>query len=234
MGQPLFTLDDALIASLAPDLIITQALCDVCAVNESDVRALAARIVPAPRVVSVSGSTLDGIFLDIATIGSAIDAEGDAAELLLGLRYRMRVVHNVLKAARAPRPRVVVIEWTDPMYAGGHWVPEQVARAGGVDMLATAGTHSVCVSAEQVRRATPEIVIVAPCGFGIDRAVDEAASLVSTHPWLAASQVWAMDGNALTSRPGPHVVDGIEAMAHIFAPTLFPLGDPALARRIAG
>ena len=146
----------------------------------------------------------------------------------------MRVVHDALKSASAPRPRVAVIEWTDPIYAGGHWVPEQVARAGGVDMLSTAGTHSVTVSPEQLRSAAPEIVIVAPCGFGIDRALDEAAGVMSAHPWLTGCQVWAMDGNALTSRPGPHLVNGIEAMARIFAPTLFSPADPAQVRRVAG
>lgn len=233
-GRPLFALDDALIASLAPDLIITQALCDVCAVSEADVQALAARIAPAPRVVSVSGATLDGVFSDIATIGSAIDLGSEAEELLLGLRHRLRVIHHALKAARAPRPRVAVIEWTEPIYAGGHWVPEQVARAGGLDVLANTGAHSVTASPVQLRNANPEIVMVAPCGFGIERAVAEAAHLMSMHPWLAGCQVWAMDGNALTSRPGPHLVNGIEAMARIFAPTLFSPGDPALTRRIAG
>ena len=233
-GRPLFALDEALIASLAPDLIITQALCDVCAVSETDVRALAARITPSPRVVSVSGSTLDGVFADIATIAAAIALDSEGDELVLGLQHRMRVVHDALKAARAPRPRVAVIEWTDPIYAGGHWVPEQVARAGGADVLATAGRHSLVVTPAQVRLSRPDIVIVAPCGFGLGRAVDEATDLLSVHPWLAGCQVWAMDGNALTSRPGPHLVNGIEAMARVFAPTLFSPGDPALTRRIAG
>lgn len=233
-GRPLFALNDAWILSLKPDLIVTQALCNVCAVSETDVRALAARMSPAPRVVSVSGSTLDAVFADIGTIAAAIDLSDEADELLLGLRRRMRTVHETLKAAHAPRPRVAVIEWTDPLYAGGHWVPEQVVRAGGIDVLAKAGTHSLVVSADQLHAANPDIVIVAPCGFNVARATDEAARLVTTLPWLTNVQVWVLDANALTSRPGPHLVDGIETMARIFAPSLFSPVSSALAIRVAG
>jgi iron complex transport system substrate-binding protein len=231
-GRPLFSLDNALIASLRPDLIVTQALCDVCAVSESDVRLLAAGMSPAPRVVSVSGSTFEDVFTDIATIAAASGLDGEADELLAGLRHRTRAVHGTLKAARAPRPRVAVIEWTEPMFAGGHWIPEQVARAGGVDVLAKAGAHSVIVGSDQVRDAKPDIVIVAPCGFRIERAEGEAARLLRAHPWLATVQLWAIDANRLTSRPGPQLVNGIEVMARVFAPTLFTPGDPSLARRV--
>ena len=233
-GRPLFALDEARIVSLAPDLIITQALCNVCAVGETDVRTLAGRMVPVPRVVSISGTTLEAVFGDIATIGAAIGFASESDELLLGLRRRMRTVHDTLKAAHAPRPRVAVIEWADPMYAGGHWVPEQVARAGGIDVLATAGTHSAVVTAEQVRDAAADVVLVAPCGFDVGRATEEAAHLISAHPWLGAAHVWAIDADSLTSRPGPHLVDGIEVMARIFAPLLFSPDDSALARRIGG
>lgn len=237
-GRPLFALDEARIASLTPDLIITQALCDVCAVSETDVRALAVRIggriAPSPRVVSVSGSTLDSVFADITTIAAAIALSSDGDALLAGLRRRMRTVHETLKAARAPRPRVAVLEWTDPLYAGGHWVPEQVARAGGIDVLATAGTHSVVVTPQQLRDANADILLVAPCGFGIERAAGEARKLARTHAWLANTQIWALDANRLTSRPGPHLVDGIETMARIFAPSLFTADDSAGANRIAG
>src|SRR5687768_2510960 len=144
-GDPLYTVDEALLASLRPDVIVTQALCDVCAVRETDVRTIAARLSPAPSIVTLSGTTLDGIFADIERVGAAIDAPDEAEELLLGLRARLRSVHERLRAARAPRPRVAVLEWTDPVYTAGHWVPEMVHRAGGVDALARAGEHSRAV-----------------------------------------------------------------------------------------
>ena len=169
-GQPLFSLDAARIVALHPDLIVTQALCDVCAVNEADVRALAGAMAPSPRVLSVSGTSLEGVFTDILAIGSAAELGADADELVLVLRRRMRSVHETLKAAQAPRPRVAMIEWTDPLYAGGHWVPEQVKRAGGIDVLAVAGAHSLTVTPDRVRDAKPDIVIVAPCGFSLARA----------------------------------------------------------------
>ena len=231
-GQPMYALDERLIRSLGPDLIVTQALCDVCAVSESDVRALAARLSPAPAVVALGGSTIDGVFADLAALATATGLGSESDELTAGLRRRMRTVHDRLNAAEAPRPRVAVIEWTDPIFAGGHWVPEQVKRAGGVDVLATPGGHSVVASADQVRAANPEIVIVAPCGWGVERAATEAMQLIDAHPWLAAVDVWAIDAHSLTSRPGPRIVDGIETMARIFAPTLFPAPNPALARRV--
>jgi iron complex transport system substrate-binding protein len=233
VGTPLFTIDAARIVALRPDLIVTQALCAVCAVNEADVRALAATMTPTPRVLSVSGASLDGVFADVVALGSAADLGADADELVMGLRGRMRAVHETLKAARAPRPRVAVIEWTDPLYAGGHWVPEQVKRAGGVDVLSTPGSHSLQVSAGAVREADPEIVIVAPCGFSLDRAAADAAQLLAAHTWLRGRQLWAIDANALTSRPGPRLVAGIEVMACLFAPALFPPVSARAARRLA-
>ena len=233
-GLPLFRLDKKRIRVLHPDLLLTQALCDVCAVRESDVRALAERIDPPPRVVTLGGTSLDGIFTDIAAVAGALGADDEAEELLIGLRDRVKHVHDTLKAARAPRPRVAVIEWTSPVYVAGHWGPEQVKRAGGIDVLGTAGSHSVTVDMQRLRRAEPEIVLVAPCGYPLARAADEARRLLGDPEWewLARRQVWALDANGLVSRPGPRVVDGIEAMARIFNPTLFSAIDARHATRI--
>lgn len=232
-GSPLFALDAARIIALRPDLIVTQALCDVCAVSEQDVRALAATMTPVPRVLTVSGASLDGVFADITAIGTATGLGAEADELVMGLRWRMRSVHETLKAAQAPRPRVAVIEWTDPLYAGGHWVPEQVRRAGGIDVLAVPGEHSLTVTPDRVRDASPDIVIIAPCGFSLDRATAEAVTLLGQHAWLVGCEVWAIDANTLTSRPGPHLVDGIEVMARILAPSIFTPVSPALARSVS-
>ena len=234
-GEPLYSLDEERIRALKPDLILTQALCDVCAVMESDVRALASRLSPPPRVVSLSAETLDGVFADIAAVADALSREDEGEELLAGLRARMRTVHDTLKAARAPRPRVAMIEWTDPIFSGGHWVPEMIRRAGGLDVLAPDGGHSKVVAAADVGAARPDVVLIAPCGYGVDRATEEARRVLGTAPWRFANgcDVWAMDGNALTSRPGPRLVDGIEVMARIFNPTLFSPVDPGYATRVS-
>jgi iron complex transport system substrate-binding protein len=226
-GQSLYSLHEERIRALRPDLVLTQALCEVCAVVETDVRALAARLSPPPAVVSLSATTLDGMLADIGRVAVALSAEDEGDELLAGLRARMRAVHATLKRASAPRPRVAVIEWSDPVFAGGHWVPEMVRRAGGFDVLAVAGAHSRVVTLECVADAHPDITLVAPCGYALERSIEEANRLAAHPEWsfLRRSSVWALDANALTSRPGPRLVDGIEVMARIFHPALFsPLG----------
>jgi iron complex transport system substrate-binding protein len=235
-GAPFFTLDEAAIEALHPDVLFTQSVCDVCAVREADVRALAARITPVPRVVTLGATTLDGVFDDIARVASALDGAGEPEELVAGLRAKLRRVHERLKAARAPRPRVAVIEWTDPLFAAGHWAPEMVDRAGGQDVLATPGEHSRERGLGEVRDADPEIVLVAPCGYGLDRAVEAARTLLGQPglEWAAGRQVWAIDANRLLSRPGPSLVDGALTMAAIVHPALFPAPDAASARRVTG
>ncbi|WP_291157956.1 ABC transporter substrate-binding protein [Gemmatimonas sp. UBA7669] len=222
-GLALFAIDEARVRALHPDVLLTQALCEVCAVRESDVRALASRLSPEPRVVTLGGTSVDGILDDIRTVGEALGASDEVEETLAGLRDRIRHVHETLKAAQAPRPRVALVEWTEPVYVAGHWGPEQIKRAGGIDVLGVAGAHSVPVSMDALREAAPDIVLFAPCGYSVAAAAQEARRCL-TKPeweWLADRQVWAMDANGLTSRPGPRVVDGIEAMARIFNPSLF-------------
>jgi len=233
-GAPVFALDAESIAALRPDVIVTQALCDVCAVSETDVRALARRMSPAPRVVTLAGSTIDGILADIGAVALALGVPEAGERMAAELTARMRGVHETLKAARAPRPRVAVIEWSEPAYAAGHWVPEMVRRAGGVDVLAQPGAHSCRVTPEDVRASAPDVVLAAPCGYDVTRAAAEAERMLARPEWGWAREraVWALDANALVSRPGPRVVDGIEAMAAIFAPTLFPAPAPGTAVRL--
>lgn len=234
-GAALFTLHEQTIAALRPTLLLTQALCDVCAVAEGDVRALAARLSPVPDVVTLGGTTINGIFDDIARVALALGVPDELEELLAGLRSRLHAVHITLKTAKAPRPRVALIEWTSPVYLGGHWAPEQVHRAGGRDVLGTAGAHSTTVELSALSEADPEIVLVAPCGYALAEARAEASALLHDPAWmwLAGRQVWALNANALTSRPGPRVVDGVETMARIFNPTLFSAVDPEHATRVA-
>ncbi|MCZ8204061.1 ABC transporter substrate-binding protein [Gemmatimonas sp.] len=233
-GVALFTLDDKTITALHPTAILTQELCEVCAVREADVRALAARLAPQPEVVTLGGTSLDGIYADIRAVARAIGADDEADELLAGLRDRVKHVHSTLKAAQAPRPRVALVEWTDPLYVAGHWGPEQIARAGGTDVLGAAGAHSVPVAMDALRDADPEIVLFAPCGYSLEQAAAEAGRCLALPQWqwLAGRQVWALDANGLISRPGPRVVEGIEAMASIFAPSLFSEIEPWHAVRL--
>jgi len=234
-GLALFALDEARIRALHPDVLLTQALCDVCAVRESDVRALAARLSPVPTVVTLGGTSLDGIYDDIRAVAEVMQAQDEADELLAGLHDRVRHVHETLKAARAPRPRVALIEWTAPVYLAGHWAPEQIRRAGGIDVREDRGSHSVPIPMDTLRDANPEVVVFAPCGYGVQTAADEARRCLTMPEWawLAGRAVWAMDANGLTTRPGPRVVDGIEALARLFNPSLFSPIDPRHAVRIA-
>lgn len=232
-GRPLYALDVECIRALRPDLIITQSLCDVCAVNETEVRRFAAMLCPPPRVLSLGGGTVDALLDDVLAIGRATGLGDEAEELVAGLQRRMLAVHETLKAARATRPQVAVLEWTDPLFSSGHWVPEQVYRAGGADVLASPGERSRVVTHYQLLAATPHVLVVAPCGFNLDRAADEAERLLRNLPSGVAREVWALDGAVLTSRPGPGVVAGIEAFARLFAPALFTPLPPGLARRVA-
>jgi iron complex transport system substrate-binding protein len=229
-GAPLYTVNEALLASLRPDVIVTQALCDVCAVRETDVRAIAARLSQPPAIVTLSGTSIDGIFADIERVAAAIDATDEAEELIPGLRSRLRSVHERLRAARAPRPRVAVLEWTDPVYSAGHWVPEMVHRAGGVDVLAKAGEHSRAVAVADVEAQSAEILVFAPCGYELERATREARSVIARDEWRWAQELaaWAIDANALASRPGPRVIDGVETLAKVLHPSMF--GPPAVDR----
>lgn len=233
-GAPLYSLEEDRIRALRPDLILTQALCEVCAVMETDVRAVAARLEPQPKVLTLSATSLDGVLDDIVAVGNAMGRAEDAERFVADARTRMRAVHETLKAAKAPRPRVAVIEWGDPIYAAGHWVPEMVKRAGGIDVLATPGEHSVVKTLDQVRAADPEVILIAPCGYDLPRAVAEAERLLALEDWAFARgrQVFALDANAFASRPGPRLIDGIEVMARLFNPQLFSPLDPAFARAV--
>lgn len=235
-GTGLYTLDEPLIRSLHPDLIITQALCDVCAIVETDVRALAARLDPSPTIVTLSAGTLDGMLEDLQRVAVAIDRQDEARELIAGLHARIRRVHETLKAAKAPRPRMAFLEWTEPVFPGGHWVPEMIRRAGGVDVLAAPGAHAHAIPLETVAAADPELVVIAPCGYDLDRSCAEARTLLDRPAWafLRERPVWCIDANALSSRPGPRLVDGIETLARIMNPHCFSPIDPSHARRVNG
>jgi iron complex transport system substrate-binding protein len=230
-GTPLYTLKERLIRDLRPNLILTQALCEVCAVHEGDVRALARDLPTAPEVITLSATTLDGVLEDVRRVGVAMSLESEAEELLDGLRAQMHDVHTTLRNSKAPRPRVAVVEWGDPIFTGGHWVPDMIHRAGGIDVIGKSGEHSRTIASSGLGGQRPEILVVAPCGYNLPRAVAEAKRLLALPgwEWARSLQVWAIDANSYASRPGPRLVEGIEILARIFNPQLFSPLDPSHA-----
>jgi iron complex transport system substrate-binding protein len=232
LGESLHVMDAAAIAELEPDVIITQGICDVCAIREGDVKIIAESLWEPPIVLSLSADSLEEMLNDLRRVGAVIECSPLAEALVARLEDRLRRVHERLVAASVPRPRVAVIEWTDPIYNSGHWVPQMVRRAGGIEVLAKAGERSRVVTMAEVVAAKPDTVVIAPCGYGVERAAEEGAMQLKQKGWetLARRRVWAMDSGGLLSRPGPRLVDGVETLAEIFHPTVFP--RPSRARAV--
>jgi iron complex transport system substrate-binding protein len=201
-GRPVITVNADYLTRLRSDLLITQGLCEVCAVADGTVHRLTDALTPSPRVFSLTGGTLAGIEGDIRGLGEALDLASEAEELVLGMRARLR---HLSRTAPPVRPRVVCIEWLDPLYLAGHWVPEQIAAAGGEPVGPSAGEPSRPVIPEALVAFRPDLVVVALCGFGVERAL---AELERTPLPPLGAPVWLLDGNAYTSRPGPRLVDG--------------------------
>ncbi|MFC5286397.1 cobalamin-binding protein [Actinokineospora guangxiensis] len=225
-GSALYSLDADRLAALAPDLVLTQDLCDVCAVSYRRV-ADAVRVLDADtRVVSLEPRTLDEVLDCVRHVGGLLDVP-DAAERVASLRERLAAVADAV--AGRPRPRVAAIEWLDPVWPAGHWVPEQIAAAGGRGLLAAAGEHTSPVPWERVVAEEPEVVLLMPCGLTQERTLAELPVLTGLPGWaelpaVRAGRVWALDGPAYFNRPGPRVVRGAEVLAHV----LHGVGGPVL------
>ncbi|HEU5305656.1 MAG TPA: ABC transporter substrate-binding protein [Gemmatimonadales bacterium] len=206
-GRPVIGIELEQLRRLAPDLVITQGLCEVCAVADGEVHRLVRGLAQPPAVLALEARNLEGIWGDIRRVGGALDLDDDAEELVLGLQTRLARLRSVRPA---DRPRVVCIEWLDPLYLAGHWVPELVQAAGGEDVGAAPGSHSALHDWRELSRLEPDLVVVMLCGFGLDRARAELESLDhrAALDLLRRVPVWIIDGNAYTSRPGPRVVDG--------------------------
>lgn len=225
-GDDLYHLDAGALADLDADLVVTQDLCAVCAVDVSVVDDALAHLGCTADVLTIDPVSLEEVLGSIVTIGERVGRRDRAVELVHDLRARLEVVRRAV--AGRPAPRVMVLEWVEPPFAPGHWVPEMVTWAGAVPALGSAGERSVRTTWEQVHAARPDLVVAAPCGYHLDAA---AALAEEALPALPDVPVWAVDANASWARPGPRLVDGIEALAGIVHPDVTP-AHPDRARRI--
>jgi iron complex transport system substrate-binding protein len=208
-GRPVIGVEAEALRRLAPDLIVTQGLCEVCAVEDGTVHRLEATLHPTPLVVSLGATTVAGIAEDIRTLGRALHREREARALAEELAVRLE---RLRAKPGASRQRVVCIEWLEPLYLAGHWVPELVDAAGGRDVGAAPGSHSTVRTWAEVGALEAELIVVMLCGFDVARSRRELDALRTpeAHRVLSAGPVWLLDGNAYTSRPGPRVVEGAE------------------------
>ena len=225
-GEAIYELDVQALTDALPDLIVTQALCPVCAVSVDDVRAVAERIESAPQVLSLDPTTLGEVLADIRTLAIAADALGAAEALLAQLADRIDRVTDAV--ADAPRVPVATLEWLDPPYVGGHWVPQMVDVAGGVDVLGMAGERSRVASWDELRAAEPGLVVCMPCGYDLDDSAEQA--MLHTEVFELGVPVYAVDASGHFSRPGPRLVNGTEQLAQILHPDLAPDVDTSWVR----
>ena len=226
-GESIYGVDAELLESLSPDLIITQDLCHVCAASPEDLATALARLARQPRVLSLTPHSLADVWSDVKRVGEATATERCAEALAAKLSARAAAIEAVVKSATT-RPRVACLEWLDPFYVAGHWVPEMVAAAGGEDAFGRAREASFRVSAEDIVRARPDVMIVMPCGYNISRTIREFSldSLPKSWKKLPAVQerkIFAVDANSYFSRPGPRLAEGVELLAHLFHPELDPV-----------
>jgi iron complex transport system substrate-binding protein len=229
-GKAIYELDEDALHDLQPDLIVTQQLCAVCAVSYDDVRAVAGRLDSQPRVLSLDPNTLGEMLGDVRTLAQATDAKDAGVELVQDAATR---IDRVRLATRAAAPvGVAALEWLDPVFVAGHWTPQMIEYAGGHDALGLPGEHSERRSWGEVRAAQPEVVVVMPCGYDADRALEEAYDYADELESLGAKRIVAVDAAAYFSRPGPRLVEGLELLGHILHPDRLP-DAPAGLREFA-
>jgi iron complex transport system substrate-binding protein len=215
-GRALYTLDEERLAELEPDLIVTQAVCEVCAVSYEDVVAVAARLPSRPRVLQQDPSTLGEVLDDVTRLGAAAGIEARAGEVRSELERRLDAVRAAVEGE--PRPRVLALEWLDPPFLGGHWIPEMIEIAGGVDVAGPSGQKSPQVEWEELRGLDPDVVVSMPCGWYLEESCAQALAHAPRLEAFGATRVFAVDGASTFSRPGPRLLDGVELLGHLLHP----------------
>jgi iron complex transport system substrate-binding protein len=219
-GKAIYELDEAALRRLQPDLIVTQELCAVCAVSYDDVRAVADRLDSKPKVLALDPRTLGEVLGDARTLAQATGAKDAAVTLVQDAASR---IDRVRLAVRAAEPvRVAALEWLDPVFVAGHWTPQLIEYAGGLDLLGMPGEPSERRSWEDVRATAPEVVVVMPCGYDAGRARDEAEAYADELASLGARRIVAVDASAHFSRPGPRLIEGLEVLGHVLHPDRLP------------
>lgn len=224
-GESVYAVNAELLGSIAPDLIVTQELCHVCAASPADLATALSKLPYEPRVLALTPHSLHDAWDDIRRVGDATGRQAQARSLAAALEAKVGRIATT--AAAAPKPRVVCLEWLDPFFVGGHWVPEMVAKAGGKDALSDPNKPSFRVTSDQIAASNAEIVVVMPCGYNVARTLTEWGKLNLPATWKALSafrngRVFAVDANSYFSRSGPRLADGVALLAHLFHPELFP------------
>ena len=215
-GRALYTLDEEKLAELEPDLIVTQAVCEVCAVSYDDVVEVATRLPSRPRVVQQDPSTLGEVLADLTRLGEVAGIADRAGERRRDLERRLEAVRAAVEGKS--RPRVLALEWLDPPFLGGHWIPEMIAIAGGEDVAGRAGQKSPQVEWTDLDGLEPDVVVSMPCGWYLQESRAQALQHADRLDGLGAARVFAVDAASTFSRPGPRLVDGVELLAHLFHP----------------
>jgi iron complex transport system substrate-binding protein len=227
-GGNLYTLHERALADLQPDLILTQDLCGVCALPSGQVEAALGYLGCRAQVLTLDPRTLEQVLGSILAVGQATAVAGRAGRLVAGQRARLAAVAR--RVAGRPRPKVAVVEWVDPPFTAGHWVPDLVTASGGTPVAAVPGEPSVATSWAEIADAAPELVAVAPCGYHLDGAADQARVAAQALPGLP---VWAIDADGIIVRPGPRLVTGVEALAALLHPGTVAPAPPGTIQRIA-
>jgi iron complex transport system substrate-binding protein len=228
-GLSVYRVDGDKLKALRPDVIVTQSQCEVCAVSENDLRAAVCDWLDAtPKIVTLKPDALADIWTDFQNVADALGAPARGQALIASIQDRMAKV-AIAAAALPDRPRVACIEWIDPLMAGGNWMPELVAMAGGENLFGIAGKHSPWMTWDALRQADPDVIVVMPCGFDIDRTRREMPALTSRADWrqlraVRAGRVYLTDGNQYFNRPGPRIADSLEILAEVLHPQRFDFG----------
>ena len=226
-NKSLYVIDEERLREAAPDVILTQGLCDVCAIDYNEVVNASETLAHKPKIVSLTPNCLTDVLDDVTRVGEATGQHHKAERLVRELKERISVVRE--RAVQlSTRPRIACLEWFDPIYAAGHWVPEMVELAGGHDVLGQKGEPSEKIHWKQVVELAPDVIVLMPCGFDIQRTAKEATILEQLNGWhdlpaVKAGKVFAVNGHAFFSRPGPRLVDGLEILAHIIHPEILPM-----------
>ena len=224
-GQSLYEVDETLLQEIAPDLILTQDLCQVCAPSGNEVSQALNLLPKKPQILWLTPNSLEQIFSNLRELGEATGRTKKAGELVAEGRARLEKIEAVTRNL-SDRPRVFCMEWLDPVYCSGHWVPEMVRIAGGMDALSKEGADSVRIPWDKIVEWKPEILIVTPCGFNLEQVIQQSQQLFTYPSWSSLpavrdGRVYAVDANSYFARPGPRVVDGTELLAHLIHPDVF-------------